>query len=365
MNKRRWNGPPPGVEAGDPEPAAARLPLPGECAERTVPERIARAARKRVDDAAWQRAQVWREVARGCPLDAEWQIERRIARIQRVTGVDREAAEALAHSVDPGAVGLTGRKKRLAKVVQGTTADFLDMFFLDLARRAADSVCRLAFPNGEWVGTGFMVSDRLLLTNNHVVPGPTTAAVLRAEFDYELRVAAQQRPVTRFSLDPRTFFHTNKRTDLDFTLVAVGGPVEAGRPLADFGWCRLLETEDRHRLGEFVNIVEHPCGSPKQIVVRENRLVTRLPTVLHYAADTNPGASGSPVFNDEWEVVALHHWGEPHRETSLPDGSPVPGDVNEGIRISAIVHALRAIRHTLPEKKRELLDDVLDSPVGP
>ena len=27
----------------------------------------------------------------------------------------------------------------------------------------------------------------------------------------------------------------------------------------------------------------------------------------HYSTDTEAGSSGSPVFNDQWEVVALHH----------------------------------------------------------
>ena len=30
---------------------------------------------------------------------------------------------------------------------------------------------------------------------------------------------------------------------------------------------------------------------------------------LQYTTDTMPGSSGSPVFNDEWHVVAIHHAG--------------------------------------------------------
>ena len=29
-----------------------------------------------------------------------------------------------------------------------------------------------------------------------------------------------------------------------------------------------------------------------------------------YTANTAPGASGSPVFNENWDLVAIHHHGE-------------------------------------------------------
>ena len=61
--------------------------------------------------------------------------------------------------------------------------------------------------------------------------------------------------------------------------------------------------------GEYVNIVQHPNGEPKQLALRENQLVDVLENFLHYQTDTAPGSSGSPVFSDEWEVVALHHSG--------------------------------------------------------
>jgi len=112
-------------------------------------------------------------------------------------------------------------------------------------------------------------------------------------------------------------------------------------------------------LGEYVNLVQHPEGEFKQIVLRENRLVSRLETVLHYMADTMPGSSGSPVFNDQWEVVALHHWGEPYTEEQLPDGSPAGKEVNEGIRVSAIMEALEVERGKAPTQRRMFLDTVL------
>src|SRR5262249_17501827 len=174
-------------------------------------------------------------------------------------------------------------------------------------------------------------------------------------------VGGQPRATTRFALDPSRFFLTNDRDDLDFTVVAVSDRVAGAKDLADFGFCAMSDRGDKHMLGEFVNLVQHPEGGFKQLVLRENKLVSRLDTVLHYEADTEPGSSGSPVFNDEWETVALHHWGCPHREQRRPDGQPVPAMINHGIRASAIVTALRNHRGGLDAAQQALLDEALDA----
>ena len=97
-------------------------------------------------------------------------------------------------------------------------------------------------------------------------------------------------------------------------------------------------------LGEVANIIQHPKGRRKEVVLRENRLVSRLEPVLHYIADTEGGSSGSPVFNNDWQVIALHHWGGPGPlavSGLMPNGN---AEVNEGVRISKIVADLDAKR---------------------
>jgi endonuclease G len=67
---------------------------------------------------------------------------------------------------------------------------------------------------------------------------------------------------------------------------------------------------------------------------------------LQYVADTMDGSSGSPVFNQNWEVVALHHSGAPHPPDDLPSLAKKAWKgkfrVNEGIPIRAILDDLRA-----------------------
>ena len=114
-----------------------------------------------------------------------------------------------------------------------------------------------------------------------------------------------------FALEPGAFFATDAA--LDFTVVAVAA-ASGGRSLGEYGWNPLIEAEGKVILHELVNIVQHPNGEPKQLAARQNRLVDLVEDFLHYETDTAPGSSGSPVFNDQWEVVGLHHAGVPRRD---------------------------------------------------
>lgn len=323
---------------------------------------IARAVRERLasDDVKAQIANSLQCVEERRPLSAEIDPARRIRRVQAVTGLSGPAAEAVADYKNLDKLGLSMAELTGAEAIQGRTIDFLGSAFLELGAKAARAVARISFrDDGQGDGTGFLISDRLLITNNHVMPDETAAAAFMAEFDFELGIDRKPKRVTRYAFDPAAFFHTDGQDDLDYTIVAVSQRIEGPAELAELGYCPLSGAGDKHTLGENVNIVQHPDARMKEIVVRENRLVARLPFTLHYLADTEPGSSGSPVFNDQWEVVALHHWGVPHRELTLPDGTPLSKDANEGIRISAIVQELQGHLAGMSGTKRDLLDAAL------
>jgi endonuclease G len=326
-----------------------------------VPDRIRTAAQARMNRAAakQQRERVEAANRSGNPLAAEPESRRKIGRFRAVAGVDEAQARALARGAAPEKLGLAGEAALGVERIQGKTADFVGVAFLDRARAAAGCVGRVIRRDGQPVGSGFLVSGRLFLTNNHVIASEDEADALLIEFNHELDLAGAPRRTTRFAADPRAFFVTNPEDDLDFTLVALGARQDGPNAAADFGYCPLLAGEDKHVLAEFVNIIQHPEGDYKQVVLRENQLVSRLEKVLHYVADTSPGSSGSPVFNDQWEVLALHHYGEPFRQTTNADGRPVARELNEGIRISAIVESLAAGRDALAPGPAALLDEAM------
>lgn len=325
-----------------------------------IPSRIEEGARRRVEQARRQIEHSLKMAQQRTPLAAEWDSSRLHDRLQAkamLSGVEATAVAAGIRSLSraPELLGTpTGRER-----IYGDTIDFVGVSFLERGVQSARAVGRVAFRDGSPQGTGFMVSDRLFLTNNHVISSPQEAARFAIEFDYELDLFDNRRDGTRFLLDPGTFFLTNHEDDLDYTLIAIGVRDAGANTLEAFGWCGLSAAPDKHALGEFANIVQHPDGRYKEVVLRENRLASRLETVLHYVADTEPGSSGSPVFNSEWQVIALHHWGGPWRQKSDDSGRPVPEDVNEGIRTSAIVADLLRMRDGLTGNQRALLDHML------
>lgn len=260
---------------------------------KAVPERIARAATRRIAAAVDSRNEVTRALRAKRPLDAEDNIDRKLDYIQARVGVRRDTAVRIANYEDPNQLPLTADQKSRAEKIQGNTVDFLPVSFFAVGRAASRSVARVAFRNGDPQGTGFMVSPRLFLTNQHVINDASHAKSFVLEFENELDAKKAKRRITRFNIDT-TFFLADPEDDLDFALMAVGSKIDGPRELADFGFLPLFDTPDKHIKGAFVNVIQHPDGRPKETVVRENRIVHRTATTLIYGSDTLPGSSGSP-----------------------------------------------------------------------
>jgi endonuclease G len=229
---------------------------------------------------------------------------------------------------------------------------------------ASRSIARIEIrsPSGvfEGFGTGFLIGPGVLITNNHVLPDPSSATASIAQFLYETGIDDEQQAAVAFELDPGALFHTSP--ELDFSVVAVrASATGGGASITDFGCLPLLATTGKAFEGEWLTIVQHPSGERKQICVRENRLIKKANDVLWYSTDTLPGSSGSPVFNNDWYVVALHHSGIPETrngkwqtidgrdfDSTTMDEKRIKWVANEGIRSSRIVQALKAAHPSHP-----------------
>jgi endonuclease G, mitochondrial len=238
----------------------------------------------------------------------------------------------------------------------GATLDFTDLPPNEQALKAGRPVARLITlrdgiePQG--FATGFLVAPDLLLTNWHVFRSPDEADGIGAQFLYE-RVQDGVRNGLTFELDRHRFFVNDR--DLDYAVVAIKAKSVTGAELAQFQFLPLIAAKGKILKGDPVSIIQHPDGQPKRYATVNNRLLdVRDDGFLLYETDTLEGASGSPVFNRHWEVVALHHCGVPRIENGslvatdgrrLPLDAEVPDDdlewiANEGIRVSAIVASL-------------------------
>lgn len=231
--------------------------------------------------------------------------------------------------------------------------------YLERAVAVARAVCRIRIGRGG-AATGVLVGPRLLLTNNHVLQSPDQALGAEAQFDYQDTVSGELLPIQSYYFEPDTFFVTDPV--LDFTIVALAAASSKGHPLERYPWLRLNPTSGGGGPGDPISIIQHPRGGLKQVVLRNNEVIVipnGKPDFVYYTTDIEPVSSGSPCFNDQWEMIALHHSGVPRMEGGAilkKDGTPwsEPADdlgsldwalidwiANEATRVSAIVESLK------------------------
>ncbi|MDB5581548.1 MAG: serine protease [Bradyrhizobium sp.] len=227
--------------------------------------------------------------------------------------------------------------------------DMLPAAFLRLGVQAGAAVARLTVPrfeNGvqstlpnhdpvQFLGTGWLMGEKLLITNHHVVNARVegedaasredlVAQVLGATIQFDYDDAGGPRSVKAAPLNLIT-----ANAILDYALIEVDSGER--RPL------KLSPSVPQSPPGHgaaAVNIVQHPDGSPKKFAIRNNLIASVTDRDLRYFTDTAEGSSGSPVFNDDWNVVALHRGST--AVAQLFQGRAT-AQVNLGTRVSAIL----------------------------
>lgn len=255
-------------------------------------------------------------------------------------------------AIAPGSLGVTHvdawpeERKSLERIID--VRNFLPASFLVEGARRQAAVARIrlkkphnGLPAGSGWGTGFLLSNSLFLTNNHVIPDRQFAkSHLRVQFNFQNDLTGALLPVEEFEFDGDSFFLTSPENKLDFTLIRIrandGGLPGAPPVMPGTKWGSIPPEDGLiAALGQKVNVIQHPDGRPKEVVLHQNEVTDVFSEVIHYRADTEPGSSGSPVFGNNWELLALHHAGG-RRDAS---GKWVS---NEGIRIDRIVADIRA-----------------------
>ncbi|MEZ4632173.1 MAG: trypsin-like peptidase domain-containing protein [Deinococcales bacterium] len=214
------------------------------------------------------------------------------------------------------------KNKRELEKLTGPKSTLTDIIFLEIGLERARSVARLELFNQ--LGSGFLIANNLLVTNNHVISSASEAKYAKVQFNYQRQRNHELAVVDVYRLDPDRYFKTSQ--DEDWTIVALAGD-------ANKTWGQLDLKPAVIALGDRVNIIQHPLGQPKQVAYLANTVVHKDETWLQYLTDTEAGSSGSPVFNVHWDVVALHH------AFCDPDGQ-FDYVRNEGVLVDRILAAL-------------------------
>lgn len=206
---------------------------------------------------------------------------------------------------------------------------------------------------GRWAGTGFFVAKNILLTNHHVLNSIDVAKSATIDFAYEVSlvdlIAGKQEPDEQpgkrsYRFDPSRLFLTSPATNggLDFTFVWIdldNDPTLAPIPMRRSAFA-IAPNEQAF-------VIHHPQGHGKRASVDDVEVVEINTTVVRYTSDTMPGSSGSPAFDRQGRLFALHHASK-KGPFQRADGRALVV-LNEGVKIGAIVLDLERRRLT-PEK---------------
>lgn len=211
----------------------------------------------------------------------------------------------------------------------GKESTLLDIAYLEIGLLRSKSVGRVVLPDGS-TGSGFLIDNNILVTNNHVISSAGEAAECKVQFNYQRNPDGLALKMTEYDLDPDNGFATSPKEKDDWTAVKVKGDANAK-------WGALAMKPNQTEKNSRVTIIQHPNGLHKQIALHHNYVRYADDNIVQYLTDTLPGSSGSPVFDTDWQLIALHHSGGNLREP----GTKRIAFRNEGIHINKVISGIQ------------------------
>ena len=178
-------------------------------------------------------------------------------------------------------------------------------------------ICRVEIANSAY-GTGFLVAPNIILTNYHVVED-----VFKKNHSYSdisLRFDFKKLHSSRTDLEGTVYrlakkwlvgydtYETSK--NLDYALLRLEQTPEKR------GFINMPEIKEgfssNYRKNAPLFIVQHPEGSPLKLALDTESIIemNEHQSRLYYKTITEPGSSGSPCFNNCWDLIALHRSGK-------------------------------------------------------
>ena len=223
------------------------------------------------------------------------------------------------------------------------------------ALEGCDAIARVEQVTGAGVGTGFLIQGSQLhprlgdgpvfLTNAHVISASGQESSLKPEQAF-IRFEVQARRISPYvPLTVERILWSSPPGQL--------GDMTAGHGACDVTVCMLKGLgAESHKLdlakrlpmissASRAYIVGHPEGSGLQFSIADSELldIDDQQKLVHYRTPTVGGSSGSPVFDLDWNVFAIHHAGATDTPRLHGKGSYA---ANEGISMQAIRAAMEA-----------------------
>jgi hypothetical protein len=203
------------------------------------------------------------------------------------------------------------RTEGLEAIVNADRESFVDVgAFMTQLAAAELAVCLIESPERSAVGTGFLVTEDLVLTCHHVwdqCMRRGEADVIRFAFDYRVLADGMETAVTRVGIGHCVPIRESATADLDFALLQlsdrIGGARVANRQDAPKrGW--LKPVAHAFSGNESALVLQHPQGQPMKLAF--GRVGPLLGNRIPYGINSLAGSSGAPVFLNSMDLVALH-----------------------------------------------------------
>ena len=118
------------------------------------------------------------------------------------------SAVRYAEGPDTSSLGWRGRGGQTLERIISKHSSLVPVSFLEVGMRRARSVVRIKCNDGT-LGTGFLVSGDLLVTNHHVLQSRDVAAATVIQLNYQKTVDSRDAEVEELRLDPEAFFATS------------------------------------------------------------------------------------------------------------------------------------------------------------
>jgi hypothetical protein len=215
---------------------------------------------------------------------------------------------------DPTLVEALVPDKRELESVYGHER-FNSFVWLERGIRAGHGVARVEDVNEKAVGTGFVVLGRSLrrewgaqpvfVTNRHVMdapPPPTGIHVKRAVAHFTSHAASRAPKKCRIG---DILWRSEGNPALDVIITRLESDVDTAHCL-DVDETTALEMSHP---APRIYVVGHPLGQALSYSLYDNELVGVDEPFFYYRSPTEKGSSGSPLFNNDWSVIGVHHRG--------------------------------------------------------
>lgn len=190
--------------------------------------------------------------------------------------------------------------------------DYWDVGFLKQAIEQSASVCRIEIPSRKIIGTGVLITPNQVLTNYHVLKSSeeenieTNALNAVLKFGCLTSDDGVETQAKSFQLNrQKPILHFSRTEDLDYVLLQVESNITQEKDIKPARWdANQLPIE---KMG--INILQHPEGNSMKLSVSQDGItgVYANSGLVQYVNKTDLGSSGSPCFDENWFLVALHH----------------------------------------------------------